>query len=446
MNNNVTIVEGCEFPKSDGVPAEEGKRLKQLKSYREKYKELLANYHVALKLGDSSKLKLALHGCMNASELLVCTAVNANKSVGFNQRHTLAEIFDAAKSNLWDTACNELVHIDVAKSEFGDIVTRKFGVGRTIIHDACCQLLKGAFRTRSFQYEGRCYGLRKKAVKLAVRDIKTALNSNLAWAATPHIDQFFRGFTAEGLAQVIPLPKTVITDYVMANYKKCHIQCHDAAFTPHQIDQIVSQAEKGIPEGFALSTVVAMQTLSHISWTGPARLFNWGGRFLILGATKEEVETAQKTLVADVQALCAGTFKFETTEAKQADQPVEFLGHLFLFGKNGLIVLPAHPEDLHKKVGEFESRALEYLNGPLKGEPDAKMQAHQFLHHMLIYAADWRRAFSECSPELADAFQDAVKRRVERTLAKFDLFVPFFFCDTGLNKDVQCEFPYGPAP
>jgi hypothetical protein len=244
------------------------------------------------------------------------------------------------------------------------------------------------------------YGL--KGQYKAVQHVAAALGDGYRWAIEIDIKNFFPSFNGKELLRHLPFPKKVSERVLLGEHLNMKggptlssaFGCEgDDEYYPTLLNDKLVEARRGIPQGSAVSPLVAEALLAPTLHLIPkiGVFVAYADNILLLAKTKEDVVTMSKVLRSALQAHPVGPFQPKMKQF-DADQPIRFLSHKLTF-KNGTV----HIEIADHKLQEFKHRVtsevifLKQANGKLS--PLAFERRSQ---ELAKYIRSWAASFRLC--------------------------------------------------
>jgi hypothetical protein len=177
----------------------------------------------------------------------------------------------------------------------------------------------------------------------------------------------------------------------------------------------IAEARRGIPQGSAVSPLVAEMLLAPVLAQLPdcGIVLNYADNFLIMAGTEKEAVSIRKSLWSALEAHPAGPLIPKESKLYQSGQVVEFLGHALTVEHSKVRVEPS-PRNLSK----FKTTFAKALKGVTKKDL-SKWQRRKGLTRLRHYLDSWSHAFALW--EGADQHGEQYMTTVKETASSFGI-------------------------
>jgi hypothetical protein len=305
----------------------------------------------------------------------------------------------AEKLNVY-LPCSESVIVRPELKSSGDHrLVMKFGLQNRSRQRLLLPLLRGIGESR---ITSRQFALR--GVPKAIAEISKFLAAGYIWAIETDIKNCFPSFQGD-VSEAIPLPKKVIRNVILAGElslipgdRLLNLGAGGKWQSDPLITELLSEAQRGIPQGSTTSSIAAELVLADALSSLPDNMIviAYADNLLALGRTKDEVVSTTNTLWSLLSKHPAGTFHPSKTFEFQKSGPIVFLGHWILAKANSVLVYPehSHAEKRDRRLKKYLSQISELPSGSWERAELGRQARH--------YLRSWTSAFSACDSAAID--------------------------------------------
>jgi hypothetical protein len=256
----------------------------------------------------------------------------------------------------------------------------------------------------------------------AVDRVVANLHEGYGHTCETDIQDCFPSFTGN-IDQFLPVMKETVANTILATH--LHVT-HDTSLYTHfgpgsageddpgdpvEFSKVLSDARRGIPQGSAVSSIVAEMLLAKPlkSLPSDARLVCYADNMLVMAKTAEEAVSMTKALWSALKTHPVGHLKPKLKSQSIPGQPFVFLGHEITQGKTSVSIVPS-PENEAKFASRFKD-GLAAIGNPAYSTAKRKLVADDLRH----YIESWTASFWRC-PVMADRKKTCVLQ-VQKALA-----------------------------
>ena len=208
-----------------------------------------------------------------------------------------------------------------------------FGIERKALQHLLIPLLQTAANLHPHQYATR------GGVPQAIDYVAASMLEGFLYTVETDIASCYPSFVKEGVREFIPLPEKVVSHVIMADslnvvpgtsimhYFGPAADGDDG--DPITVDKLLAEARLGIPQGSAVSPLIAEMLLAAPLKTlpGVGRAVNYADNTLTMAKTEADAVAMFETLWGAVKSHPAGPLKPKLKSHSQPGKQVEFLGH-----------------------------------------------------------------------------------------------------------------------
>jgi hypothetical protein len=265
----------------------------------------------------------------------------------------------------------------------------QFGIRNKALQYLVAASLKARANIHPMQFAINCG--RQAAVKQAIQLMQ---NGNV-YVSEMDIVDCFPSFDGEKLTKVLLLPKEVIERVVLSS----HFNVFPIDLTSQSWDSVgelydfyseyLTEAQRGIAQGSATSSVVAEVLLSSVFAQLPnvGTVLSYADNFLLLTQSSEEAASIRKALRCVLQVHPVGPLKLKAPKIYEPGQAVEFLGYQMTMKKMNCNVEPT-PKNLHEFKSEFNRKLKKFKGAATSGPPPKKV-----VDKFKAFVTSWSNAF-----------------------------------------------------
>jgi Reverse transcriptase (RNA-dependent DNA polymerase) len=236
----------------------------------------------------------------------------------------------------------------------------------------------------------------------AIHHVTAALSGGYFWAIEIDIKDFYPSFDGKELPLHLPFPKKVSEKVLLGEHLNLkggpslssQFGCEgDVEYYPTLLNDKLVEARRGIPQGSAVSPLVAEALLAPTLHLIPkiGVFVAYADNVLLMAKSEEDVVSMSKDLRSALQAHPVGPFQ---PKMKPFDlgQPIKFLGHKLTF-KEGVVHIRVDDDNLQQFKHRVTSE-LTYLketNGNLK-----PLTFERRSQELATYIRSWTASFRLC--------------------------------------------------
>lgn len=397
------------------TPGDLSTALKTIQAARETTNKFVAGLQKRIVSGNKAQQEYAVMLLTSMPDVLLCSALDANKKLKMRKRQTLEQCFCIAETLNFDVPLTEKVAVHVR--------TKKDG-GFRLIHDHRLQHRTGqkaVVRVMSLYFKPRLFQYTHQGVGAAIKQAKKDISDGLLYAARLDIKSFFSSFETDQLLNELPLPEEVVKNVVTGRHMKVVLEKNagKGSYNPplgqNTKTNLLHQARQGIPHGSGCSPIVGMFCMSHLFWQAidGVSLINYVDDFLITAASPALLEKAVETLTVAVGGLPGGQFQLELIEMTNATKGIEFLGHHMRLTNGNLMTEPTdfNQNNFFALLGTLDDKICQTVSSSGSLEANAIMP---LLARMYALMMGWCAAFGQC--ELAAEFRSFASISIKQWL------------------------------
>ncbi len=226
-------------------------------------------------------------------------------------------------------------------------------------------------------------GGRQEAGKAVVN----ALGDGFRWAVQTDIKDCFSTFDDGEVARLLPIPEEVTRKVITTQ----HLNITSGNIIELLgMTEIAVEVRQGIPQGSAVSSLVAEMLLAPVAFglPGDVRPVFYSDNILVITRQKSEAVTIAKTLKSALMSHPAGPLWPKFIEIKDARMGFDFLGYRFSKEADTVRVEPAT-----FNLNKFNQQQFSYLKRLTQGE-DAVADKERIRRKARRYVRSWCQAFS----------------------------------------------------
>lgn len=277
----------------------------------------------------------------------------------------------AREMNLWKV-CKEKRHITLVPKKSKPDEARpimRFGLHQRARQTLVRNVLqpKATFSIKGNQFGHKGHGGRKKAVEKVLK----YLDKGFEFLEEIDIVSCFQQFNEEALPDLLHLPLEIVKNvvgnsnpYFVIHWNGISACNGDALLAEEPFASVVSEVQRGIPQGSCLSPLVSdlLFGIMDVDLPNDVCMINYCDNFLILAKSEGGVKLAAVNLGLALKGHPAGPLTQETLQTGKAKNGFGFLGYRFE-PDNGRY--RARPSDLNMNIFErkFEKRVAD-INSP----------------------------------------------------------------------------------
>lgn len=361
-----------------------------------------AEYVAAIKAGDERRKTRAVENLIFNPLCLFTAALEANAK--------LPSRFQIQPATCMMLANHIKLTTPLAEVQRGKVEPKNKGGFRVLIDPGLILRTAGVTVQRLLTpyVKLRPWQFTRKGTHSAVKAIRATIEQSLKGgepllhAARLDIASFFPSHNEEWLIHNLPLPKELAEHAVIGRHFEVKVEETAAAKNiiasyDYSLSRLSDLACRGLPQGLATSSLIAMMTISRLNW--PAMpgiaMFNLADDFFILARTENELSEAMMKLQDAVAKLPGGHFELKAKQFGPLSKGIDFLGHTFRIAEGGLRVSPAY--DSWSGIMARLMKLEEAIYGKT-GKPTAKgtADAVELAARYVAMLDGWRAAHSAC--------------------------------------------------
>jgi hypothetical protein len=346
----------------------------------------------------SGKRKLVrhlIHQHMNSFDTKLIAVDEANKKMKRHRRVKAEQIIGIAERlDPWrGTKEPVLAHMKGKKDSSGNYRwVMNFGIENRALQQMTRDILRFAGRIAPGQYG--CSG----GVKAAGKAVLKNLDDGYVYVAEVDIKNCYPSFNREGITTVLPVPKEIVNkvltshclNIVLGNPKDIYqfstVGSKEEADDIREFSEpLLAEARQGIPQGSAVSPVVAELVLAPIVVDLPefGRVVNYADNFLVMAKSEPDAVSMLKALRSAFKANPVGPLTLKVDPVTEAGAGFDFLG--YEFRKSGNY---AHCQPSQKNHARFKNKWDRLHRCVPASESENECNAHlaQLRKHTLSWA------------------------------------------------------------
>jgi hypothetical protein len=236
-------------------------------------------------------------------------------------------------------------------------------------------------------------------VHAAIAHVAKARAEGFGWCAEIDIADCYPSFEGEKLLGLFNLPEEVIEHVITCKDLNLTLGSHPVVVGPASDDEgnnvllneALAEARQGIPQGSAVSPLVAelllAMPLKHLPEGGEVCVY--ADNLLIMAKDESKAVSMIQALESALAAHPAGQLR-PNIRLFKPDEPIDFLGHRF-FHLNGAVHI--HPSP--RNASNFETKLKQGLK-KLKNTKSPVKRRLCIGHELATYVRSWTAAFKLC--------------------------------------------------
>jgi hypothetical protein len=365
----------------------------------EHVRQLLKRVRDANEAGRVQERDYRIREYLNSYDAKLQAVRRANHQFKFNQRFSKGELRAIAERlNPWKgTDEPVLVHLKRKPSNPDCFRTfMEFGIENRALQYLVRRPLETLAEFEPYQYTI------KGGVQAAILHVMKAMSAGPVWAIELDVADCYPSFDNDKLPSLIPLPMEVTDHVVVAHGLHLvpgNIQYHfgptgnDDPGIPWELEKTLVDAQRGIPQGSATSSLVAENMMAIALRKIPDGVGDrvaYGDNCLVMAKEKGGALTMIKALEGALECHPAGQLR-PKIEYFAPGQAIEFLGHSLTRKANGKIRVQASAKNREK----FDSNVVAGLSSLQSSKLSKKAQKRQ-RGNLERYVRSWSAAFSLC--------------------------------------------------
>jgi hypothetical protein len=361
-----------------------------------------AEYLAAIKAGDEGRKMKATQNLVFNPLCLFTAALEANVKLPPQFQVQPTTCLMLANNTLLTSAHKEVQRGKVElKNKGGFRVVIDPGLTLRMAGVAVLRLLTPYVKPRPWQYT-------RKGTHSAVKAIRAMIGESLKsgepllYAARLDISSFFPSHDPVWLVHDLPIPKDLAEYTVIGRHLKVKIEQTSGAKNiiasyDLSLQHLNNLACRGLPQGLATSSLIAMMSISRLKWPAMqgVAMFNLADDFFLLARTETELTKAIPKLQEAVAELPDGQFDLRVKQFGALAKGVDFLGHTFRITEGGLRIGPSY--DSLSSIMARLMKLEEAIYGKT-GKPTAKgtAEAVELGARYVALLQGWLAAHSAC--------------------------------------------------
>ncbi|HUN95799.1 MAG TPA: hypothetical protein VMU69_06115 [Bradyrhizobium sp.] len=361
--------------------------------------QLLSRVCAAQVLGQAKKRDYWISVFLDSHDAKMQAVARANKQFKFNRRFSKTDLQGIAqKIDPWKgTSEPAIVHLKRKPSDPDNFrIFMDFGIENRSLQYLVRRPLEVLADIVPYQYT------LKGGLRSAILHVAKAMSAGPVWAIELDVEDCYPSFNANELPSLLPLPKEVTNHVVVANGLHLvpgNIQYHfgpsgdDDPGLPWELDATLEAARRGIPQGSAVSSLVA-ETMLAIALRqipdGIGERVAYGDNCLVIAAKEGDVVTMIKALGGALECHPAGRFR-PNVKYFPPGEPIKFLGHCLTAKLGGKIRIDPSPQNREK----FEAKIAAKLNHLLVGKLGKRSRKRRY-REAKHFIQSWTAAFALC--------------------------------------------------
>jgi hypothetical protein len=361
-----------------------------------------AEYLAAIKAGDEGRKMQATKNLVFNPLCLFTAALEANAKLPPQFQVQPVTCLMLANNTHLNSTFEEVQRGKVEpKNKGGFRVVIDPGLSLRMAGVAVLRLLTPYVKPRPWQYT-------RKGTHSAVKAIRAMIGESLKsgepllYAARLDISSFFPSHDPVWLVHDLPIPKDLAEYTVIGRHLKVKIEQTSGAKNiiasyDLSLQHLNNLACRGLPQGLATSSLIAMMSISRLKWPAMqgVAMFNLADDFFLLARTETELTKAIPKLQEAVAELPDGQFDLRVKQFGALAKGVDFLGHTFRITEGGLRIGPSY--DSLSSIMARLMKLEEAIYGKT-GKPTAKgtAEAVELGARYVALLQGWLAAHSAC--------------------------------------------------
>jgi Reverse transcriptase (RNA-dependent DNA polymerase) len=366
---------------------------------RQQLDKLLKRIRAAVEAGKHKRAKWLLIQWLRSRDAKRLAVRLACRQMPWHQRPDKSELDAiAARIDPWE-GTDEVVLVKMqAKEDQPDDyrLTMDFGIKNRALQYLLLLALREVVKLHPNQYGS-------KGTHKAIQHVAAAMSEGYLWAIEFDIEDFYPSFSGKEVPSYLPLPKKVTEMVLIGEHLNVKggptltsaFGCEgDDEYYPTLLNDKLVEARRGIPQGSAVSPLIAEALLAPTLHSIPkiGVFVAYADNILLLAKSKEDVVAMSKGLRSALQAHPVGPFQ-PKMKPFDAGQPIEFLGHKLTL-KKGMVRIEVDDHNLQK----FKCRVASELGYLEKAK--AKLQPLTLARRrnkLEDFIRSWTAAFKLCN-------------------------------------------------
>jgi hypothetical protein len=331
--------------------------------------------------GKHKKLKYLSHRYLNSYHARLVATELARRTMKPHQRLPKALVPTVASGlDPW-AGTSEEVRVNMIPKESGDHrLTMDFGTENRALQYLLLRLLRHIADLHPHQF-----GTGNGGPHAAIKNVAQAMQDGHLWAVEIDIEQCFPSFGGDKVADLLPLPKEVTGRVVLSRHlnlvpgnllyllEGVSGSVHEGVpyGVPHTTSfgpagglgflgaKVLAEARQGLPQGSAVSSLVAEMLLALPLKRLPkvGRVFGYIDNFLIMAKSEDDAVSMTLNLRSALKAHPAGPLRPKIRGRFRPGEPIDFLGHRLATHQGTVLIEPSPP---HRQ--EFEAKMKKELS------------------------------------------------------------------------------------
>ena len=280
-----------------------------------------------------------------------------------------------------------------AKPSGGWRPIQRFEIGHRTAQQVARPLLAAHAAPRPWQYDF-------KGVDKAIDAVINGIVAGRPVMAHIDIKSFYAAFDRKELAKALSLPTSLTNNFLAGEFLNAQTK-QQFGLGKSTIQDLLSEARKGVPQGSSASPLIGVSTISSMNWQPSPDVMpvTYGDNLALMCATEAMANADTKALCAAIEALPTGNFHPKIVSVGHVADGVGFLGVQIKLAK----ALTIHPTS--KNLDNFFWTLKKRRDQARKAVVVAKKYGDAFdivaartaVARMWCYASGWLSAFRACT-------------------------------------------------
>lgn len=290
---------------------------------------------------------------------------------------------------------NEPVSVEVRIKPSGDYrLVCRFGIAHRARQAVLVPLIRATANLKPVQFA-------QKGVTLAIAQAAEHMSNGFGYCEELDIRNCYPSFeNVKEISRHLSLPEEITSHVIMASdlnvvpgqsMTKMVGTAEDDWGDPVQIDRLLAEARRGIPQGSMASPIVAEALISGLIPTATPRalVLCYADNFLVMGKTRAEMMSMSLAMQCALSAHPVGPLLPTQKSSSRPGEIVEFLGHVLQFDGDR-VHISVSPKNLKK----FHDNVYHHLRLINHAAPSVKAKR---VKDATRYVRSWASAFSSCN-------------------------------------------------
>lgn len=258
------------------------------------------------------------------------------------------------------------------------------------------QLVGSALKARANIHPNQ-FCVRGGGIHAAVAKVSTALMSGYCWVVETDIANCYSSFDGEEVPGLLPLPEEVTRKIILSrdlnlspgNIEKWFGPADGVGGNDDALTQAIAEARRGIPQGSAVSPLVAEVLLAPVFTQLPKGgvVVAYADNILVMAQGENEAVSICKALWSALKSHPAGPLRPKEPRFYEPGKMVEFLGHTLTVKHDNCRIEPSQSNFL-----DFKAKFNKGLDRVLSATTQHRRQ--RLTNDLSRYVRSWSAAFA----------------------------------------------------